>query len=643
MNGSSDLSKVWPAFRTWAPPPALTVSQWADRYGIIPEGVSGQAGNTKFRTRPPQRAILDAFGHPAIRTIDVQKSARVGWTLILQLVCGYWCHHDPRSILATQPTEEDAREWSKDALDPFIEDVPEIAERFQASRTRATSTILHKFFDGGSIRLRGMHTGRGLRRFTVGGVLLDEVDAYPTAVGDDGDPVALAAVRAETVWNSVIARGSTPLLEGFSRIERFIARASTGQYLVPCPHCGVGHVRRFRQPEEPIVLAGGVVPVAHLVWPDGKPGAAAYVCPSCGHKITQAHHHGMMARGRWLADDWTWTHDNGFEFDSSFRGNIGFKIWAGYNATPASTPAALATDWLDAKDDDDERQVFVNTRLGEAYRAKGEQPSPHGLMSRCEMWPEDLDCPVIPDALTAMVDLQIDRYEIEFVAWMLGTRESWSVDYIVLPATPDSSVDSESWTDLHKVLNSPYTTPEGPRLVDAVGIDCGNWQERVMAYVRKQSGGRVLPLKGYAGDRPIVESLADRLRRLKKLALNSDKARPVIVGTDTAKLAVYRSLQVTTSGPGYCHFPEGRDREFFDGLTAERMIIRYRKGFAEREWHKVRQRNEPLDCRVGNLVMCALMEQDVIKRRPSPKAPKPARRARREHGGFAPAGWGLGT
>lgn len=38
--------------------------------------------------------------------------------------------------------------------------------------------------------------------------------------------------------------------------------------------------------------------------------------------------------------------------------------------------------------------------------------------------------------------------------------------------------------------------------------------------------------------------------------------------------------------------------EYFKGITAEEVRIKYTKGFPVREWVKVYARNEPLDCRV---------------------------------------------
>jgi phage terminase large subunit GpA-like protein len=71
------------------------------------------------------------------------------------------------------------------------------------------------------------------------------------------------------------------------------------------------------------------------------------------------------------------------------------------------------------------------------------------------------------------------------------------------------------------------------------------------------------------------------------------------VGVDHAKESIYDRLRIEDPGPGYCHFPLGRDLEYFEELTAEKKYTSYRHGFPRREWRKdPGARNEALDCRV---------------------------------------------
>jgi phage terminase large subunit GpA-like protein len=75
-----------------------------------------------------------------------------------------------------------------------------------------------------------------------------------------------------------------------------------------------------------------------------------------------------------------------------------------------------------------------------------------------------------------------------------------------------------------------------------------------------------------------------------------------------AKLEFYNNLRkcaevaedgVTTIYPaGYVHLPKV-DAEYLQQLCAEQLITRRdRNGFAHREWQKMRERNEALDCYV---------------------------------------------
>ena len=48
---------------------------------------------------------------------------------------------------------------------------------------------------------------------------------------------------------------------------------------------------------------------------------------------------------------------------------------------------------------------------------------------------------------------------------------------------------------------------------------------------------------------------------------------------------------------GYCHFPQ-YEAEYFKQLTAEQLVTKTVKGYPKREWQKLRERNEALDCRI---------------------------------------------
>ena len=63
------------------PPPELSLSQWADKFAYLSAESSAEPG--QWRCIPYQIGIMDAFTDPRVERVTVMKSARVGYTKIL--------------------------------------------------------------------------------------------------------------------------------------------------------------------------------------------------------------------------------------------------------------------------------------------------------------------------------------------------------------------------------------------------------------------------------------------------------------------------------------------------------------------------------------------------------------------------------
>ena len=73
------------------------------------------------------------------------------------------------------------------------------------------------------------------------------------------------------------------------------------------------------------------------------------------------------------------------------------------------------------------------------------------------------------------------------------------------------------------------------------------------------------------------------------------------VGTDTAKALIYNRLKIkrdAEKNSGAIHFPIGLPEDFYQQLTAEKLVTRFVKGYPKPEWVKIWPRNEALDCKV---------------------------------------------
>jgi phage terminase large subunit GpA-like protein len=149
---------------------------------------------------------------------------------------------------------------------------------------------------------------------------------------------------------------------------------------------------------------------------------------------------------------------------------------------------------------------------------------------------------------------------------------------------------NEVWDHLEGLLLAEHLHDSGQTLrIVAACIDCGFKDATVLRFTRDRYARRVYAVKGRAGESPIWPRKPSR----------KNQTPFFMVGVDAAKTALYDRLKIGEVGPGYCHFPIGRDQEYFDQLTAERKFTRYHNGYPKQEWRKPpAARNEALDCRV---------------------------------------------
>ncbi len=196
--------------RALRPPEPLRLSEWANKYAMLSKETSSQTG--RFRSFRYQDGIMDAFTDPTVETISVMKSARVGYTKILDHVIGYYIAHDPSPILAIQPRETDAEDYSKTEIAPMLRDTPVLAEVTGGAKAKdSNQTILKRTFsNGANLTLVGANSPGGFRRITCRIILFDEVDGYPASgAGNEGDQIALG--------KSVLNRSGTARLASVQR------------------------------------------------------------------------------------------------------------------------------------------------------------------------------------------------------------------------------------------------------------------------------------------------------------------------------------------------------------------------------------------------------------------------------------------
>jgi hypothetical protein len=294
--------------------------------------------------------------------------------------------------MAVAPTVELAKRNSKQRIDPLIEESEVLRERVKERRSRDSgNTVLSKEFPGGVLILTGANSAVGLRSMPARYLFLDEVDGYPGDVEGEGDPILLAERRSATFQRRKILLVSTPKTKSLSRIQREFEASDQRRYFVPCPHC------RERQTLE----------LENLRWPEGRPREAEYACAHCGALIGERHKTWMLEHGEWRPTVPGDGRTAGFHL-SSLYSPVGWFSWA--DAAEIYEQAQKTPDLM---------KGFVNTVLGLPFEEEAEAPEWQRLYERRESY----RIGVVPERglfLTAGVDVQKDRIEIEVVVWGRG-------------------------------------------------------------------------------------------------------------------------------------------------------------------------------------------------------------------------------
>ena len=117
-------------FAVLAPPPNMTISQWADKYRRLSSESSAEPGQWRTSKAPYQREIMDAVCDMRIQKVVIMSAAQIGKTdaLILNPI-GYYMHYDPSPIMVMQPTIQMAETFSKDRLSPMLRDTPVLRDK----------------------------------------------------------------------------------------------------------------------------------------------------------------------------------------------------------------------------------------------------------------------------------------------------------------------------------------------------------------------------------------------------------------------------------------------------------------------------------------------------------------------------------
>jgi len=544
------------ARRFLRPPKELLPSEWAEENVKIPIG-NAIPGFIRFDNAPYQREPLDMFSRKDVQRITLMWGAQLGKTQLLNCALAYHIAHEPVSQIMLQPSQSDLHTWLETKFNSMVDANQVLKETIAKPRSReGVNNQTMKSYPGGFLMFSWAGSARTLRGRSAPKIYCDETDGYEYT--NEGHPVNLLWQRAATFSDQrKLLVTSTPTIKGASFVESSYQDGDQRQYYVPCPHC-----------EEMQTLKW-----SNVRWDkddDGNhlPDTAHYVCEGCGSILNDNDKRLALKRGEWRAS-------------KPFTGHVSYHLSELYSSFRRWSD--IVRSFLEKKANND-IQSFTNVSLAETYDGGGDQIDEMDLAERRESFGE-----LIPDEVIAMfagVDVQDNRLEVSIIGFGRDD-ETYVLGHEIMYGDPSTP---QLWTALSSILFQTKQTYSGRNIgIRATAIDSGgHFTNSVYQYAKNNAGKRVFAIKGVGGEgKPIVG----------RPSKNNVARCPLFpVGVDTTKDLLFTRLKIKEPGAGYVHFNDTLNDEYFRQLTAEKIVTKMIRGFAHRQFQKMRPRNEALDC-----------------------------------------------
>lgn len=560
------------------------IKQWCEENIILDTKETSKPGNydgsvTPYLDEPYEVMHPD---HPC-QELNFMKGTQMAVSTFAKNCLAHRIATDPCSALYVLPTLDLAKKFSKQRITPLIENTEPLRRLINPSKSRdSENSWNYKGYAGGVLMIGGANSAASLSQAPVVFLTLDENDRFERDVQNEGDPSTIAIARLDGAGDiKKLLRISSPTEKGFSHIEDAMMLSDWRKYYLPCPSCNLPHTLEW----------------ANFVIPRDDnnrfvTAEAHFVCPECKTQIEeQKHKTAMLAAGNWkpTKPENCSPIKRGYHINS-FYSPLGFFSWADF--------AQSFADATGPQGSIHKKRAFTNTKKAETFKTEGATVNHKTILKNRRMdWGDKLPEDVC--LLTAGVDVQDNRLELELVAWN-QYEDSYSIKYHVIPGSP---TEQNTWEKLDLVLfhglnkerrTFDHSLAQNVALpVLATCIDMGGHAtQQVLNYCAARAGLNVWAVNGVAGQgKPVWP---------RKVSQGKYKIPFYSIGVDTAKETIYNRLKNETPNTGCCWFPPDRDEKYFKMLTSEEVIEKpSRFGPPKRAWNlKVGyKRNEALDCR----------------------------------------------
>ena len=503
------------------------MSEWADNFRVL-TNISAEPGRWRTHRTPYLKEPMDRFTDPLIEKIVLCFGAQIGKTEAELNMIGYALDQTASPVMMVYPTDAIAKFASDKRVQPMIKSVKSISDKFDEN-----SKLLELDFNNGNYMvLVGANSPSSLSSRSIKYLFFDEIDKYPAFAGKEADPIKLATERTKTFVDKKIVMVSTPTVESGNIWQAFMSANERRQYYVPCPHCGVSQVLKFKQ----------------IKWPDEHNDnvdmirdTAYYECEHCGEHIYDRHKMEMLRRGEWRAVN---------ESQSKVR-SVSYHLSSIYS--PWVTFGDVAYEFKNSKGTPATLMNFINSWLAEPWKSSKTKST-----QNMEFTQSNYPCGVVPDKavlLIASVDVQLDHFWWEVRAYAPGVK-SYLIDY----------GQASTWEDLEEIIiNREYPSEYGEaRQVMKAGIDSGFRTDEVYQFCSRFPEV-CIPLKGSSNHTTMTAPYT--MTSLEKGVVGGLKL--YVLNTDYWKDFIFARMIRPADEEGTIHLYKECPQEYSDHLRSE--------------------------------------------------------------------------
>ena len=516
----------------------------------------------------PTAALSDIAGTLGV---VIKSPAQIGKTTAIENFLAWIVEYDRANTMVILDTQKSAEKMSRNRIRPFLRtrgiNNPNNAR--EKNPDKSNSVVNIGLGSGANLLLCSAKSPSDLRSTPCKYCAFDEVDAWPSELKGEGDPLQNAIQRMMRFRGMYLLTSTPTSADG--RIMQNFLLGTQETWGVLCASCAGFMPVKY----DDIDFTGSqpvyACPHCGSVWNEAEIKAMAHVYSEPQNKNPHDDRYGRVLRsfeiyGTLCHEFYTWDYLKQLEIAALQLGDASY-------------------------------QSFRNTRLAEVYRPKDDIEIEAPALMRCAMADYAPDC--IPRDVAFIVcgmDTHDQCLYVETVGVSADCKTWYGLDYRILAGNPDESAVWDAFQG--DVMDRPYTRDDGV-VMRPVFCFCDSGGHRTNAvYLQSFRRKRFMPIKGYVSQstgRVAQDPLLGKQQKLRMNAGIKGACNVQFIGVNAGKDAIASLAIVTVAGENRLRYARGcgYSLEYFRGLTSEKKIggkwIAPRGGKTE---------NEPLDCRV---------------------------------------------